>query len=311
MMDVSLIIVNRNTKELLLDCIDSVYRTLPPLSFEVWVVDNASSDGSVPAVNARFPEVRCLQNERNQGFARANNQAIHQASGRYFVLLNSDTVLTPSALSILVGYLDLNREVAICGGQLLNEDGSLQNSIANFPTLATELLNKSVLRRLFPQRYPGKERRFEQPVQVESIIGACMVLRREAVLSFGMLDEAYFFYLEETDLCLTMKKNGMKVVFHPQARIYHLQGQTAKKQAPEARIEFWRSRYLFFRKNYPPAAEVFLKVGLLAKLSISLLLQGAGAPFSGKSRNRGAINLRILRWHLAGRPVGWGIAPVE
>jgi len=310
-MDISLVIVNRNTKELLLACLDSIYRTLPPLSFEVWVVDNASSDGSVAAVRSRFPAVSCIENDGNLGFARANNQAIRQASGRYVVLLNSDTVLTPSALVTLAGYLDRHAEVAICGGQLLNGDGSLQNSIANFPTLATELLNKSLLRRLFPQRYPGKERRFDRPVQVESIIGACMAVRREAIDRFGMLDESFFFYLEETDWCLTMKKNGLQVVFHPEARIYHLQGQTAKKQAAAARIEFWKSRYLFFHKNYPPAAEVLLRAGLLVKLSGSLLMQGVGAPFSGKARSRGSINLKILHWHLLGRPAGWGLAPLE
>lgn len=309
-MDISLVIVNRNTKELLLACLESVYRTLPPLSFEVWVVDNGSSDGSIEAVRSRFPAVLCVENKGNLGFARANNQAIRQASGRYVVLLNSDTVLTPSALEILAGYLDQHEDVAICGGQLLNGDGSLQNSIANFPTLATELLNKSLLRRLFPKRYPGKEHRFHHPVQVETIIGACMVVRREAIQRFGMLDESFFFYMEETDWCLTMKKNGLKVFFHPEARIYHLQGQTAKTRATAARIEFWTSRYLFFRKNYPPVMEMLLRAGLLAKLSVSLLMQCVGAPFSRKNRGRCAVNLRILHWHLLGRPAGWGLGPV-
>ncbi len=209
-MDLSIIIVNRNTKELLLACIESVYATAPPLSFELLLVDNASSDGSVVDVRHSFPDIRCIENDRNLGFAKANNIAIRQAQGRYVVLLNTDTVLTPLALATIVDFMDRNQKVAICGGQLLNGDGSLQNSIANVPTLATELLNKSLLRLLFPKRYPGKESRFNHPVEVESVVGACMVVAREAIDRVGLLDEAYFFFFEETDWCLFHEKKRLE-----------------------------------------------------------------------------------------------------
>ncbi|HEY6872638.1 MAG TPA: glycosyltransferase family 2 protein [Geobacteraceae bacterium] len=307
MTDLSIVIVNRNTRELLLACIGSVYATVPPLSFEIWVVDNASSDGSVEAVRHAFPAVRCIENDRNLGFARANNLAIRQAHGRYVVLLNTDTVLTVSALATIFGFMERNRDVAICGGQLLNGDGSLQNSIASVPTLATEILNKSLLRLMFPERYPGKESRFDQPVEVESIIGACMVVAKEAIDGVGPLDESYFFFFEETDWCLSMKREGWRVFFHPQARIYHLQGQTARKNIVAARIEYWKSRYLFFRKHYPAAHLVFLGAGLVARLCMSLALQLVASPFSRSARTRLRVNAMLLFWHLLGCPAGWGL----
>jgi hypothetical protein len=307
-MDLSLIIVNLDTKELLLACIASIYTTVPPLSFEIWLVDNGSSDGSVDAVSQSFPQVRCIENSRNLGFAKANNQAMRHALGRYIVLLNTDTVLTPEALATIAGFMDKNREAGICGGQLLNKDGSLQNSIANIPTLATELLNKSLLRRFFPRRFPGKEFRFDLPLSVESIIGACMVVRREAIDKVGWLDESYFFFFEETDWCLSMKKDGWLIFFHPQARIYHLRGETAKKNNTAARIEYWRSRYTFFRKHYSSVVLVLLATGLIIKLFVSLLIQLMACPFSRVARTRLVINMRLLFWHLLGCPVEWGLA---
>ncbi|GAM07929.1 N-acetylglucosaminyl-diphospho-decaprenol L-rhamnosyltransferase [Geobacter sp. OR-1] len=306
-MDLSVIIVNYNTRVLLLDCLASVYATVSPLLVEIFVIDNASTDGSVAAVQEAFPGVRCIANTCNLGFARANNLAIRAASGRYLMLLNSDAQLTPSAAATIVSFMDANRDVAICGGQLLNRDGSLQNSIANCPTLATELFSKSLLRRLFPARYPGKEARFSQPVEVESIIGACMVVAKEAVDRVGMLDERFFFFFEETDWCLQMKDSGWRVMFHPAARIYHLQGQSAKRVNVGARIEYWRSRYLYFRKHRSIAACFLLRCGLVMRLILSLTGQLATALFSANSRSRLRINATLLCWHLSGCPSSWGI----
>jgi GT2 family glycosyltransferase len=306
--DLSIIIVNRNTKDLLLACIGSIYTTIHTLLFEIWVVDNASSDGSVDATRRTFPEVRCIENDRNLGFAKANNQAISQAQGRYVVLLNTDTVLMQSAIATIVDFMARNQKVAICGGQLLNGDGSLQNSIANLPTLATELLNKSLLRLMFPKRYPGKEIRIDHPVEVESVIGACMVVAKEAIDRVGLLDEAYFFFFEETDWCLLMKKNGWSIFFHPQAHIFHLQGRTAKKNIVAARIEYWKSRYIFFRKHYHPAFLILLRIGLVTKLGISVVLQLISSLVSSSARARLRVNVSLLVWHLLCCPAGWGLA---
>ena len=310
-MDLSVLIINWNTRELTLDCIDSIYKTAEDVTFEVLVVDNGSTDGSKEAIRERFPEVRIIENHRNLGFARACNRGIDVAQGRYVLLLNSDTVLTPSALKALVEYMNGHPEVAICGPQLLNPDGTLQNSIANIPTLATELLNKSLLRRLFPRRYPGKEHRVEAPMEVESIIGACMMIRKSALDEVGSLDEDYFFFLEETDLCLRMHRRGWKVVFNPQIKVYHLQGASAKKVNIRARLEYWRSRYIFFEKHRSPSERALLKAGLILRAMVNwafyLLVNVATLFSSTKLRDKFKLYSTILSWHLKGCPAGWGL----
>lgn len=306
--DASIVIVNYNTRELLAACLESLFTVIAGISFEVWVVDNDSNDGSVDMVENDFPQVHCIRNSANLGFARANNKAIQQAAGRYVVLLNSDTIMMPMALETIVLFMDKQEDIGVCGGQLLNRDGSRQNSIANIPTLATELLNKSVLRRLYPGRYPGKESLFEVPIEVESIIGACMVVSRKAIENVGMLDERFFFFFEETDWCLSMKKAGWKIFFHPQAQIVHLQGASAKKICIPARIEYWKSRYLFFRKHVSAPFFFCLKAGLLVRLLLSLVSQAFVAPIITGVRSRLVLNVTLLCWHLQGCPASWGIA---
>lgn len=306
--DASIVIISYNTRALLENCLVSLFSSVTGLSFEVWVVDNASSDGSADMVENRFPLVRCIRNNTNLGFARANNQAISQTTGRYIVLLNSDTIMMPLTLETIVSFMDKHQDIGICGGQLLNQDGSLQNSIANIPSLATELLNKSFLRRMFPDKYPGKELKIEVPSEVESIVGACMVVSHKAIEDVGMLDERYFFFFEETDWCLSMKKAGWRIFFHPHAKIVHLQGASAKKIHIPARIEYWKSRYLFFKKHSPALRFLWLRVGLVIRLLLSLLLQTVAAPFADGVRSRLIVNATLLRWHLQGCPGSWGIS---
>jgi GT2 family glycosyltransferase len=180
--DISFIIVNRNTKDLLLNCVRSVKDTVKT-SHRIQVVDNGSTDGSVQALRALFPEVSVIELGSNAGFARANNIALSGARSKYAVLLNTDTVLTGGAADTMIGFMDNTPLAAACGGQLLNADGSLQNSVAPIPGLLTELANKSLLRLLWPSRFPAK-RGFQEkttPSEVESLIGACMAVRKKAI----------------------------------------------------------------------------------------------------------------------------------
>ena len=210
MLDLSVIIVTRNTCSLTCAAIQSVLDGRDDLSREILLVDNGSTDGTPGAVAARFPSVVCLRSEDNLGFARAVNRAAAQAQGRFLLLLNSDATVKQDSPAAAVAWMRAHPDCGVAGAQLVNPDGSLQNSIANFPTLATELLNKSLLRRLFPRRYPGKERRFAEPVEVETIVGAFMLIRREAWEALGGLDERYFFFLEETDFCLQARRRGWR-----------------------------------------------------------------------------------------------------
>lgn len=311
MLDFSVIIVTRNTCSLTCAAIQSVLDARDDLSKEVLLVDNGSTDGTLAAVARDFPSVICLRSENNLGFARANNLAASKAQGRFLLLLNSDAEVKPDALGAAVAWMRVHPDCGVVGAQLVNPDGSLQNSIANFPTLATELLNKSLLRRLFPRRYPGKEQHFTEPVEVETIVGAFMLIRREVWDALGGLDERYFFFLEETDFCLHARQRGWRVMHLPQIRVAHGQGRSARQVRPEARIEYWRSRYLYFAKNQRPAARRLLVVGLAARLLADWLSSGLMTLFTlgrnEKWKERLRVHTALLRWHLLGQPQDMGL----
>ncbi len=245
--DLSVIVVNWNTRDLLRDCLNSVSETVSDLIFEIIVVDNFSSDGSVAMLEKEFPSVIRIVNKENKGFGAANNQALKIMKGRYALLINSDAVLTMGAVNKLWDFCESNEKAAIVCGQLLNADGSMQNSIASFPSLLTLAVNNSLLEYLFPRRYPSKRYKHTSPLEVDSIVGACMMIRKKALEETGAFDERYFFFFEETDLAYKMRLQGWKIYQVPDAFIYHLQGQSIGHKA-RSRIEFYRSRYQFLRK---------------------------------------------------------------
>lgn len=315
MIDLSIIIVNWNTKGLLLRCLKSLKQILQKPGVEVFVVDNGSTDGSKETVRAEFPEVILIDNPSNLGFAMANNQAMSLSKGKYILLLNPDTQVKEGAVETLLSFMKAHLEVGVAGAQLLNPDGSKQNSIANFPSLATELLNKSLLRWLFPDRFPGKERGYSTPIEVDSVIGACMMVRRKAIERVGMLDEEYFLFLEETDWCYRMKKGGWKVYHVPQAEVIHFQGKSAEKDKKRAKIEYYRSRYLFFKKHRGAWQWFVLLIGLLIKLGVEFLAMAVVCLLTGFSvkrwRDKLSIYAYLLYWHLRGCPEGMGLKPVS
>ncbi len=303
-MDISFIIVNWNTKDLLLECLASIYQTVNEIAFEIWVVDNGSSDGSVAAVKEKYPHIQIIENRTNLGFAAANNLALKRMDGHYALLLNTDTVLTEGAVSELHNFMQGNPAAAIACGQLLNPDGSKQNSIANFPSLLSLVSNETLLRLLLPRRFPSKRREYRTPIEIDSCIGACMLIRKKAIDKAGFLDDRYFFFLEETDWAYRMKKAGWKIFFVPAARIFHAQGKSVGIRA-DARIMFYRSRYLFFRKwNLGPYPLVCFVI--FSRLLINTLLSLLGVAFTlGQSKalnNKLLTYIQLIAWHLKGRP---------
>jgi hypothetical protein len=311
LIDLSILIVSWNTKEFLFPCIRAVSEKEGEISREIIVVDNSSQDGSVSEVKQAFLSVHLIENERNLGFAKAVNQGLQKASGRYVLLLNPDTQVRNGAVQQLISFMDGHSDVGVAGAQLLNSDGSKQNSIANFPSLATELLNKSLLRRLFPKRFPGKERNYSEPFEVDSVIGACMMVRRVALEEVGLLDEDYFLFLEETDWCYRMKRAGWKIYHVPQAEVYHFQGKSAEAERKRAKVEYIRSRYHFFKKNRGRFQWFILLVGLMIRLGVELLamtLATLATLFTIKSwRERLSIYAYLLWWHLRLCPEGMGL----
>jgi GT2 family glycosyltransferase len=315
MVDLSIIIVNWNTEEYLLRCLNSIFEMGQRMDWEVVVVDNGSQDGSGEEVKKTFPFVHLVQNEKNIGFAKAANQGLQRASGRYVLLLNPDTQIKNGAIERLLSFMDSHLEAGVAGAQLLNSDGSKQNSIASYPSLATELLNKSLLRWLFPKAFPGKERDYSEAIEVDSVIGACMMVKEDALDQVGLLDEDYFLFLEETDWCYRMKRAGWKVYHVPQAEVYHFQGKSAETVKKKARVEFYRSRYHFFKKNRGSFQRIILLVGLMIKLGVELIFIATACLFTlgmiKRWRKKLSLYDYLLWWHLRLCPEGMGLKPNE
>ena len=310
-MDVSIIVVNWNTKELLLACLKSIYGTTTGLDIEVIVVDNGSHDGSSQAIKENFPQAKLIQNFENKGFAKANNQALSIVTGHYILLLNSDALLTDGSLKNLINFMDKTPVAGIAACQYINSDGSKQNSFDNFPTLTTELLNKTFLKTLFPKKYPSKKKEYYEPMEVESVIGACMLVRKEAITQVGMLDEDYFFFMEETDWCLRMHKAGWKVYHLPEIKVYHLQGQSKEKDPSKAWIEYYRSSYIFFKKHRSIFSYFTLRILRVFKLIINLTLVLLGfiatLGLDRGLKRRLHIYRDLLLWHLKWCPASTGL----
>ncbi len=306
-MDISFIIVNWNTQALLKDALESIFNTVGTLSHEVIVVDNASSDGSVAMLRQYYPQVRVIANTENRGFGAANNQGFAVMQGRYALLLNTDAVLTPGAVQKLWAFAEATPRAAIICGQLLNADGSKQNSIASFPTLLSLATNTSLLEYLFPRRYPSKRYAHTSPIEVDSAVGACMMIRKTALDAVSFFDERFFFFFEETDLAFAMKRAGWDVYHVPDAWIYHLQGKSIGSNA-RSRIEFYRSRYQFIRKWKSPAFYRLAAAIIFKRLSVTLFLNAFGVLLTlgavQSLRQKTAVLWKVLVWHFRGRPMG-------
>ncbi len=259
----------------------------------------------------KFPSVGLIQNKTNTGFAHANNQALTIMQGRFAVLLNSDAVLKENAIKTLLTFMNNTPKAGIAGVQLLNRDGSRQNSIDNFPSLKTEIFNKSILRLFFPDKYPSKNRSYQDPIEVDSVIGACMMIRKEAIDKVGVFDENYFFFLEETDWCYRMHKKGWKVFHVPDATVFHLSGHSKKKEPWRPQIEYCRSLYKYFKKNKSPASYLIIRIIRPCKIFINFILnilENLIILFQKKSsRTRLQKYYKLFIWHLFLCPDNMGI----
>jgi GT2 family glycosyltransferase len=304
-MDISVIIVNWNTRNLLHDCLNSIKETVRTVTFEIIVVDNASDDGSVSMVRDEFPEVTLIENTENRGFGAANNQAFAIMRGTYALLLNTDIVLTENAIHELFSFMETHPCAAMAGGQLLNQDGSKQNSIANFPTVLTLMTNMSLLEYLFPKRFPSKRYTHTEPIEIESAIGACLIVRKKAMDEVGTFDERYFFFFEETDWAYRMRSSGWKIYHVPTAMIYHLQGRSIGRNV-RSRIEYYRSRYQFFKKwkssPYTVAVYIVIILRLMTNWLLTTLANTVTFFINNEIRNKWIVYSQLVLWHLKGCP---------
>jgi hypothetical protein len=310
----TVILVNWNTSGLLVEAVRSALHDgeSSGISIEVIVVDNGSTDDSVAAVHAAFPQVVTLENGQNLGFSRAVNRALAIHKGDHVLLLNTDARLETGALSAFLETFERDSRAGIIGANLCNEDGTPQNSAAPFPTLASELLNKSLLKLLFPQRFRTKVPAGETACfEAGSVIGAALAIRKEALSDIGPLDERFFFFFEETDWCWQARRLGWKVVVNPKARVIHGQGKSSEKVLADSRIEFYRSRYRYFRKNKGALQAAVLFAGMLVKLTVetisAALVYVLSFGQSERARRRLGVVATLLAWHLLGCPASWGL----
>ncbi|MCX8053452.1 MAG: glycosyltransferase [Armatimonadetes bacterium] len=261
-MDLSVSIVNWNTRDLLDQCLDSVYATIGGLDAEVIVVDNASTDGSVEMVRNEYPRVILIENKTNVGFAAANNQALAISKGRHFLLLNPDTICHPDALNRLVCFLDEHPRCGAVGPLVLNEDGTLQHSWAKFPTVWSETIGK--LDRSTPgQTHPpatAEEARALKPFRTDWAGGCCLMVKREAIEQIGPMDESLFMYCEETDWCLRLQKAGWEVWVEPRAEITHYGGKSSEQVSSKCALALRRSKTIFFAKHFGRVQAVLVAI---------------------------------------------------
>jgi len=257
-MDLSIVIVSYNVREMLRDCLRSLPAGTEGLETEVFVVDNASTDGSAEMVAAEFPQVRLTASRENLGFTRGNNVALRECTGRHVLLLNPDTEAEAGALAALVRFMDSHPQAGACGPKLLNSDGSLQHNGARFPTLMREFLGVTGLRRLAMARYEraygyGRED-FDLLCQVDQVSGACLMVRGSVMEQVGMLNERFFMFYEEIEWCHRIKAAGWEVWYVPEARVTHHWMGSVRQASRRMTEELFRSQVLYYEKTAGPLA---------------------------------------------------------
>ncbi|MBN1260923.1 MAG: glycosyltransferase family 2 protein [Anaerolineae bacterium] len=271
-MDLGIVIVNYNTEALLQRCLETVFAA-QGVSFSVCVVDNASPDGSVAMVARDFPQVLLIANDQNVGYPAANNQGLRalgfegdmEQAPRYALLLNPDTEVPPDAFATLIAYMEARSEIAVVGPKLVRPDGTLDLACRrSFPTIEVSLYRLTGLSKLFP-----KNRRFgrynmtfldpDQEAEVDSVVGAFMLVRRAAIERVGLLDDTFFMYGEDLDWAFRIKEAGWKVFYNPAITVLHVK-RAASRNSPRAQVEFWRAMEIFYSKHYAATTARWLHV---------------------------------------------------
>lgn len=299
---VSVIVVSFNTRDSTVVCLETILQDCRDIPHEVWLVDNASSDGSVAAIRDRFPTIRMIENPQNLGFGAANNRALQHASGEFVFLLNSDAFVRPGTVNALIDFLRRHPDTAAVGPRLLNEDGSLQQSCYRFPSPARAISESFLLSAAFPD-HPvlgdGRNWPHDREAFVDFVIGAACLVRRQALEKVGGFDEAFFLYAEETDLCFRLHQAGWKTGFTPNAEVVHLSKGSGRTQSAKVFSEFHHAKELYFRKHYGLGGLALYRFSLFSGALLRVMLFGM-LLWAGKTSSRNVARFaewkRILRW---------------
>jgi GT2 family glycosyltransferase len=285
----SIIIVNWNTAQLLSQCLLSIQADPSIPEYETFVVDNASTDNSVSIIKNQFPWVNLIENQENVGFARANNQALQKSSGKYLLLLNSDTELLPQALATLTKVLQSQPQIGAVGPRLLNTNGTLQPSCYPMLSPQRELWRLLFLDYLWRKAsYPMNKWDLQKPHEVDVIMGACLLIRREVLDNIGLLDESYFMYTEEVDFCYRLQKARWELRWIPMAQVIHHGGASSKQKEMEMYLQLYKSKFQFYSKfggmNRANLFIKYLKYAYLPRYIIASLIGMGFQSFARKAK---------------------------
>jgi hypothetical protein len=294
-MKLSIIIVCWNVRRDLLRCLQSIKEYPADESFEIIVVDNAGTDGTVEAVKKNFSEVTIIENKENRGFSAANNQAIRIAKGQYLFLLNPDTLVHPGSLDTMIQFLDNHPGAGACGPNLGDEDGTAHNSVGYVPTFRSLLYRKTFFKSLgiFRGHYRKLQAdnfNYDRQADVEQLSGAALMVRRSVMNEIGLMDESFFLYYEDVDLCLRIRKARWKIVYVPDALITHAGGKSTQQMSAKKNIILYKSIFIYLRKHKGKLSTTLFafvfKPGIIIRELLNVLSNGSVYLFSILSHNR-------------------------
>lgn len=309
MKDLSIIIVNWNTKELLRNCINSIISETKKYSYDIWVVDNNSPDNSAEMIKNEFTEVKLIANKTNNGFAMANNQALEKAESEYLLLLNPDTLIINNAIDKMIEYMIANNNhVLTC--KLLNEDFTLQKTVSDFFSFKKSFIEN----RFFSDILKNTNVRGEKLTnlwdhnslrEIDWAHGAVLLMSNKAFRDTGLLDENFFIYAEEMDYYKRLRKAGYIAIFHPDIKIVHYGKSSSRQKRAEMFIQNYKSFYLFLKKHYPGYIYILYRIRTLLYLNIWMLKYSAELivkTLLNRNSDEAKVQMKVYSktflWHL-------------
>ncbi len=308
--DLSVVIVSWNIRDLLGKCLHSIKSNQGELNVEVIVVDSGSSDGTPTMLREEFSWVSLVACEENVGFPKGNNIGLAEANGQFLLLLNPDTEVQGDALSMMAHYLEEHDSVGIVGPQLLNPDGSIQSSRRRFPTVMTGLFESTWLQPLAPKSliddYYAADLADDELTEVDWLVGACLMTRRDVLEQVGSLDEDYFMYSEELDWCRRVRDAGWQIIYFPDATVVHHIGKSSEQAVTERHINYQRAKLRYFRKFHGKSVAGFLRLTLMMNYAVQIVLEASKGALGHKRplrKQRVRAYWAVLRSGL--RPAGY------
>ncbi len=305
---VSVVIVSYNTRAMTLDCLAALYKSLGVRPAEVWVVDNASTDGSADAVREAYPQAFVIANTDNKGFGAANNQALGQAQGEFLMLLNTDAFVGAGIVETLAEYLEKHPRAAIVGPRLLNKDGSVQQSCYRYPSPTRAWLENLGVSGLLARHSKWGDYKHwphDHEQNVDWVIGACLLLRRTAYEEVGGFDEAYFMYAEETDWQRRFRDKGWEIAFTPSATVTHLGGASGASESARVNAHFFDSLDYYMRKHHGLGGLALLRGAMVVGCGLRALAWGLVALAVPSRRPAARAKAKLQAWLFRRQATHW------